>query len=144
MITDDTLKLKLSNMYGIEKSRTTPYHPDGNGRCKRFNRTLNDMLRKMPSDKKSKWSQFLPEVVYEYNASPHSSTGYSPYYLFFGCEPKLPVDHPLGLDNDDDEEGIGEMTNDWVATHYRRLEEVFLQTNRGGTEVNHSQRGERS
>ncbi len=61
--------------------------------------------------------------MYAYNATPHSSTGYSPYYLFFGREPKLPVDHLLGLDNDDD--GDGETTDDWVATHYRRLEEAF-------------------
>ena len=34
--------------------------------------------------------QFLREVVLTYNATPHTSTGQSPYFLQFGCEPVIP------------------------------------------------------
>ncbi len=109
---------ELCRLYGVRKSRTTPYHPQGNPHCERFNRTLHDLLRSLPPDKKKRWPEHLPELVYAYNVTPHSSTGYSPYYMLFGTQPHLPVDALLGRES---EEG---METNWLSVHRERLQDA--------------------
>ncbi|KAL1259109.1 hypothetical protein QQF64_009686 [Cirrhinus molitorella] len=111
---------QLCKVYGVHKSRTTAYHPQGNGQCERFNRTLHDLLRTLPQDKKKRWPQHLPQLVYAYNTTVHHSTGMSPYFLMFGCEPKLPVDFLLN-----NQEEISETPEQWIVEHQGRLQAAY-------------------
>lgn len=92
----------MLSVLGIKKSRTSPYHPQGDPQPERFNRTLLNMLGTLDPQQKSKWSQFIPQLVHAYNCTHNESTGYSPYFLMFGREPKLPIDICFGVS---DEEG---------------------------------------
>ena len=50
------------------------------------------MLATLNQEKKRQWSQHVVHLVHAYN----STTGYSPYFLMFGREAKLPLDVCFG------------------------------------------------
>jgi hypothetical protein len=85
----------IKNLYecwGINKSTTVAYHPQGNGAVERMNKVMQDMiskklLHKCPQD----WDEQIAGVVFAHNVTPHSETGLSPFSLFFGREPTIPV-----------------------------------------------------
>ena len=91
----------LCSLTGIKKLRTTPYHPMSNGLCERFNRTLLGMLRTLTHDRKSDWKSYVPKLVHAYNCTKQDSTQFSPFFLMFGREPRLPVDIMFDLDSSD-------------------------------------------
>uniref|UniRef100_A0A8C2FIK4 Gypsy retrotransposon integrase-like protein 1 n=1 Tax=Cyprinus carpio TaxID=7962 RepID=A0A8C2FIK4_CYPCA len=112
---------QLCHLYGIQKTHTTPYHPQGNGQCERFNRTLHDLLRSLPPEQKRSWTQHLAHVVFTYNTTCHHTTGESPHFLMFGQTPRLPVDFLLaGV-----EDPGGGSVEDWVARHQKGLRVTY-------------------
>lgn len=87
---------KLEEYSGVKGSRTTPYHPQGNGQVKGFNRT-QAMLRNLPEAAKADWKSSLAKVVHAYNCTRSEATGYAPYFLLFSHNPRLPIDLMFGL-----------------------------------------------
>ena len=75
---ESTLMHEVCNIIGITKTRTTAYHPSGDGQVERQNRTLQDMLANYVSTRTDDWDVWLDPVVYAYNTSRHESTGFSP------------------------------------------------------------------
>ena len=89
--------LNFCNLFRIHKIRTSAYHPQSNGMCERFNQTLKHSLRKILSvPQQTSWDIYLNFAVFSYNLSVHSSTGFSPFYLTFGSEARLPPDLVFG------------------------------------------------
>ena len=92
---------ELCKLGRVKKLRTSPYHPQSNGQCERFNATLLSMLGTLPPEGKATWTDKVGTLVHAYNSTKSAITGFSPHYLMFGREPKLPLDVTLGLPNPD-------------------------------------------
>ena len=75
---DNEIISHLCNMYGIRQSTTMPYNPHGNSQCKHFNCTLFGLMRSLDHEQKLNWPIYLPLLVFAYNATPHSTTGFQP------------------------------------------------------------------
>ena len=89
----------------IPKIGTTPYHPEGNAQCERFNRTLLGMLGTMPIESKKEWQEWVSAMTHVYNCTVSKTTGFAPYFLMFGSEPKILIDRELNLPGRREEEG---------------------------------------
>ena len=53
----------ICRIFMIEKTRTTPYHPQGNGQVERFNRVIADTLSKYCAEKPQEWDVYLPYIT---------------------------------------------------------------------------------
>ena len=119
---ESNLVTEVCKLLQINKTRTTPYHPQCDGLVERFNRTLLNMLATCTEDHPGDWEQHIRKVCMAYNASIQSSTGFSPFYLMFGRQARLPVDlihgtGPKAMEN----QSVGE----YVASLKSRISAAF-------------------
>ena len=84
---------EICHLQGVEKTRTTLYHPESDGLVERFNRTLKMMLMThMGKISEDMWDEELPMLMLAYQTSVQESTKFTQFRLMFGREIKLPVD----------------------------------------------------
>ena len=70
----------LSNSLGIEKTTTTSYHPQCNGRTERLNRVVHDSID--PSSSLD-FEQQCASIQFAINTSVHRAHGVTPYEIIF-------------------------------------------------------------
>ena len=80
---------------GVDHRKTTPAHPQSNGRIERFNRTLKEMLRKLINGQRTDWERKLPTAIRCYRQAVSTVTGYSPYHLWHVRRPRIPLSRML-------------------------------------------------
>ena len=78
---------------------------------------MHNLLRSLPPQEKKRWPEKLPELVFWYNTTIHSTTGHSPYMLLFGREPTTPLD----WETPDSSEAVAD---DFLLGHLRRLRDL--------------------
>ncbi|WP_208972711.1 hypothetical protein, partial [Escherichia coli] len=61
------------------------------GQTGHVNQVLEDMVRAYVSKRQSNWEDYLPILEFAYNSAKHVSTGFSPFMLMYGFQPRTPV-----------------------------------------------------
>ena len=70
----------------------TIFYLQANGLVERQNRTIKTKLLKILGDQGERWVSCFEGVLFAHRTAKHASTGFSPFRLLYGREPKLPVD----------------------------------------------------
>jgi transposase InsO family protein len=87
---------ELCQLLGINKTRTTPLHPQSDGMVERFNRTFEEYLAKVVDKNQRDWDKHIPLFLMAYRSAMHETTGTTPAKVIFGNDLRLPGDMRFG------------------------------------------------
>lgn len=85
------LLLRLAKRLGVKKIFTTASHPQSNGQVERFNHFLATALTHYVDSYQSYWDDWLEAIAFAYRTSVVEAIGNTPFYLFYGRDPRLPT-----------------------------------------------------
>ena len=129
-----TLFNEVCGLLDIEKSRTTPYHPQSDGLVERMNRTIEAMLSMFVSPGQSDWDEILPYIMMAYRSAVQDTTGYSPNLMMLGREVELPLDIVIGPPDEERELGpveyVDQMRDQMTTVHDLARDKIKVQSDR--------------
>jgi hypothetical protein len=112
----------ISKIYKFEHRLITAYRPQSNGQIERSNKTVADMLAACGDQ--INWDQNLQLVVFSYNCAIQSSSKFSPFFVVFGREAKVPCD--IALEEKTEITGLSDYSYDnFIKKHTQELENAW-------------------
>ncbi|XP_016164660.1 uncharacterized protein LOC107607199 [Arachis ipaensis] len=83
---------KLVANLKIKHQFTSVEHLQANGQVEAANKVILTGLKRRLQDAKGAWAQELPQILWAYRTTPHSTTGESPFRLAYRMEAMIPVE----------------------------------------------------
>ena len=78
------------------KLNTSSYHPQCNAIQERFNAVILDTISHYVNEHQSDWDRYITAIQFAYRTTPaENSVGFSPFFLLYGREARLPIDVTL-------------------------------------------------
>jgi ribonuclease HI len=109
----------------LEHQLTSSYHPQSNGIDERLNGTLVRILKAYVNEFQEDWDEKLKWALYVYNTTNHSSTGFSPYHILHGLEPRSPFNEHLSVESDHNTIGqIRQIIRQTALEYNKRAQEA--------------------
>lgn len=86
--------------FGIKQIFSSSYAPQSQGFTERINGVICQAIRHyIKNNNQSRWSFYLPYIIFSYNNSPKISKKYSPYYLLHGFNANIGIDTQITPEN---------------------------------------------
>ena len=81
------------NRYGIKHNKTSPGHPQTNGKVERLNTELIERLQRITAEEGNHledWDLYIRQALFAFAAHKNERLGATPFFLQYGVEPVLP------------------------------------------------------
>ena len=111
---------EMCKLLGMDKTRTTPLHPQSDGMIERFNQTVEAMLSKFVAENQQDWDEHLAVLMMAYRSAVHELPG--SLLVNDGRSNDLPIDLLLGTP--DPPEHQPEDQSEYAAKLRDRIERV--------------------
>ena len=100
----------LGKAIGTTLHFTSGYHPEGDGKTKQTNQTLEQYLQIYCNYQQDNWAELLPLAEFSFNNSPSTTTGVSPSFANKGYHPNLTVNSEIGLSSTQAQEYTSDLS----------------------------------
>ena len=88
--------LEVCRIMRTHKLNTSSYHPQCNAIQERYNAVILDTISHYVNEFHNDWDQYISAIQFAYRSTPaENSVGYSPFFLLYGREARLPLDVTL-------------------------------------------------
>ncbi len=124
---ESELLADLCDRWHIQKTHTTPYHPQANGVVERNNRTLGDSLRTLLLARGAEeWDEVLPQSMRTFRGTPHKATGETANLLMLGRELRLPdqLQYNISLSTAQERSEYIQSSHDTLSELHQHLREM--------------------
>ena len=103
----------------VKHIMTSAFHPRTNGVTERFNGVLGNMIKKHINIRRDDWDKHIANALLASRVRLHHATGYSPFYLVYGRNARIPGDIVLPNIDNEDADHVGNRLNEITAGRKR-------------------------
>ena len=111
--------LEVCRLFGIHKTRTTPYYPGSDGFIKRSFWTLGRCLKAEYGETRQEWDELVPLILMSYRG----------HMMMLSWQSRLPIQAMIGMPLGPDEEE--QTMSEYVATLQDGLRAVYHRAREG-------------